>query len=209
MTYTAAMNTKLTPYFAALLFCITLLPACKARSEDWDVRVINGDTGKPEPGVMVLHWRTGRTTGIWGNYSGYCDNEHIAVTDEHGMVKVPRDITGTPWRYAMVGVEGNYGTMAYKRGMVVSDEIEKKLGNPPRKLTKEERTKEPNLFQILTIRTDTREPVQRALYLLNSTRAGCTCSDFTKLLFEEAKAIYTPPPGTLMATRGISESFCK
>jgi hypothetical protein len=205
----AAMNTKRMRYLAALLFCITLLPACAARSEDWEVRVINGDTGKPEPGVMVLHWRTGRTTGILGNYSGYCDNEHIAVTDEHGMVKVPSDITGTPWRYAMVGVEGNYGTMAYKRGMVVSAEIEKKLGNPPRKLTKEERMKEPNLFQILTIRTDTREPIHRSLYLLDSTPAGCTCSRFTKALFKEAREIYTPPPGTGLATQQIDERYCK
>ena len=209
MTYTAAMNRKRKRCFSALLICISLLPACDARSDDWEVRVINGDTGKPEPGVMVLHWRTGRTTGIWGNYSGYCDNEHIAVTDEQGVVKVPRDITGTPLRYALVGVEGNYGTMAYKRGMVVSDDLEKRLGNPPRKLTKEERAKEPNLFQILTIRTDTREPVQRALYLLNSTGAGCTCSSFTKALFEEAKEVYTSPPGTHLAYRGTSESFCQ
>jgi hypothetical protein len=196
----AAMNTKRMRYLAALLFCITLLPACAARSEDWEVRVINGDTGKPEPGVMVLHWRTGRTTGILGNYSGYCDNEHIAVTDEQGMVKVPRDITGTPWRYAIVGVKGYFSSMVYKRGMADAGafETEAERAKPSPLLTKDQREKEPNLLQILTVQADTRAPINRAAYLFGLTRVGCTCTEIIKAMISEAHQIFTPPPNILM-----------
>ena len=183
---------------SALLFVVLLLSGCDARGEDRDIRVMNGDTNQPEPGVMVLVWRTGRTTGFFGNYSGYCDNEFIAVTDANGMVKVPRDITGTPLRYALMGVKGYFGSLAYKRGMADAFQIdtEAERASRPREFTKEQREKEPNLLQILTIRKDTRDSLRRALYLRKYFAAGCTCHELYRRAYAEAKEIYTPPPGT-------------
>ena len=185
---------------SALLFVVLLLSGCDARGEDRDIRVMNGDTNQPEPGVMVLVWRTGRTTGFFGNYSGYCDNEFIAVTDANGMVKVPRDITGTPLRYALMGVKGYFGSLAYKRGMADAFQIdtEAERASRPREFTKEQREKEPNLLQILTIRNDTRAAVLRAGYLGSQTRAGCSCNELVKKMYEESKELYVPPIGTLV-----------
>ena len=183
-----------------VLFIATLLTGCAAHSEGRDIRVMNGDTNQPEPGVMVLVWRTGRTTGFFGNHSAYCDNEFIGVTDANGMVKVPRDITGTPLRYALMGVKGYFGSLAYKRGMADAFQIdtEAERASRPREFTKEQREKEPNLLQILTIRNDTRAAVLRAGYLGSQTRAGCSCNELVKKMYEESKELYVPPIGTLV-----------
>jgi hypothetical protein len=196
---------------SALLFVVLLLSGCDARGEDRDIRVMNGDTNQPEPGVMVLVWRTGRTTGFFGNYSGYCDNEFIAVTDANGMVKVPGDITGTPLRYALMGVKGYFGSLAYKRGMADAFQIDTaaERASRPREFTKEQREKEPTLLQILTIRKDTRSASSRAAYLLDMTSTGCSCNALAKVLFAEAREIYTPPPGVHLATLQRDERLCK
>ena len=195
----------------ALLFCVLLLSGCAAHSEGRDIRVMNGDTNQPEPGVMVLVWRTGRTTGFFGNYSGYCDNEFIGVTDANGMVKVPRDITGTPLRYALMGVKGYFGSLAYKRGMADAFQIdtEAERANRPREFTKEQREKEPNLLQILTIRSDTRPPIERAAYLMSVAEVGCSCNAVTKALFAEKNAVYKPQPGIAIGGGQDREALCK
>ena len=207
-----------TPITSTLLRCmvtvlsiVLLLSGCAAHSEDRDIRVMNGDTNQPEPGVMVLVWRTGRTTGFFGNHSAYCDNEFIGVTDANGMVKVPGDITGTPLRYALMGVKGYFGSLAYKCGMADAFQIdtEAERASRPREFTKEQREREPNLLQILTIRSDTRPPLTRAAYLMGVAEVGCSCNAVTKALFAEKNAIYKPQPGIAIGGGQDREALCK
>ena len=206
MTRKIAVTTK--RYATSLLFSITLLSGCNAWSEDRDVRVMNRDTGKPEPGVMVLYWRQGSNPTFWSS-TRYCDNEHLATTDQNGMVKVPSTVTSVPLRHQLLGGEWWYQAIAYKRGMVSSPEIETALGNPPHTFTKEERAKVPNLLESIDIRTDTRSAQDRALYLRKHLAGGCTCHELYKLAYAEAKEIYTPPLGTLIpATRWEGTDLC-